>query len=171
MIKFKPETCFVNLADLFRQILKRWWWKRFANTKYLAWNSARRGSSRLVKVNFRNPLGSGANVPSISVSGRRKFLSRLTANLLLRKGYRCAARLLSAPRTRFLRFQPREETLNTLIYRRSYDGTFIGQLFFFTRFLDFEIRWKWRIACADIFQRRFSLLILATRCHHLSLLL
>lgn len=99
-------------------------------------------SSRLVKVNFRNPLGSAANVPSISVSGRRKFLSRLTANLLLRKGYRCATRLLSAPRTRFLRFQPREETLNTLIYRRSYDATFIGQLFFFTRFLDFEIRWN-----------------------------
>lgn len=99
-------------------------------------NSTRLG--RLVKVNFRNPLGSAANVPSISVSGRRKFLSRLTANLLLRKGYRCATRLLSAPRTRFLRFQPREETLNTLIYRRFYDGIFIGQLFF----LDFEIRWN-----------------------------
>lgn len=59
----------------------------------------------------------------------------------------CNPVLLSAPRTRFLRFQPREETLNTLIYRRSYDDTFIGKLFFFfffffTRFLDFEIRWN-----------------------------
>lgn len=122
-------------------------------------NSTRLG--RLVKVNFRNPLGSAANVPSISVSGRRKFLSRLTANLLLRKGYRCATRLLSAPRTRFLHFQPREETLNTLIYRRFYDGIFIGQLFFFF-ILGFRNTVEWRVGCADIFQRRFSLLVFAT---------
>lgn len=121
-------------------------------------NSTRLG--RLVKVNFRNPLGSAANVPSISVSGRRKFLSRLTANLLLWKGYRCATRLLSAPRTRFLRFQPREETLNTLIYRRFYDGIFIGQLFFFF-ILGFRNTVEWRVGCADIFQRRFSLLVFA----------
>lgn len=123
-------------------------------------------------MNFRNPLGWGANVSSISVSGRRKFLSRLTANLLLRKGYRCAARLLSAPRTRFLRFQPREETLNTLIYRRSYDGTFIGQLFFFSqRFLDFEIRWNDESDICRHFSTTFLFAHIRHRCHHLSLLL
>lgn len=50
------------------------------------WHSARRAPSRLVKVNFRNPLGSAANVPSISLREAAEIFITSRGELIAPRG-------------------------------------------------------------------------------------
>lgn len=85
----------------------------------------------------------------------------------------CNPVLLSAPRTRFLPASWRNAKyfdISAFLRWHFYRQAFLLLLLLLYAILGFRNTVEWRLGCADIFQRCFSLLVFA-RCHHLSLLL